>query len=176
MTRPILCLGFLLLFAAPLAAQRHFHLDEPFQHPAKIPDRVLPLLRDEVKSTSCFDATLQSADVRSLFLASRIALNHHPAYILKSGHPCLTGGDNDSFWIYLKTARSYRLVLASGTIAVDVLATRSNRLHDIAANMCTGAFCREEIYKFNGSVYKALVCRESEWQTRSKFHRVPCRR
>ena len=176
MTQPILSLGLLLLFAAPLAAQRHFHLDEPFRYPAKIPGGLLPLLRHEVKSASCTDATFQSADLRSLFLASPIALNHRQAYILKSDHRCLTGGDNDSFWVYLKTRGRYRLVLASGTIAVDVLPTRTNGVRDIATNMCTGAFCREEIYKFNGSFYKARVCRESEWQTRSKFHRVPCRR
>jgi hypothetical protein len=177
MTQPILSLGLLLLFVAPLAAQRHFHLDEPFRYPVQIPDGLLPVLRDEVKSMCSGDAVFQATDVRSLFLASRITLNHRRAYILKSGHRCLTGGDNDWFWVYLKTARRYRLVLTGGTISVDMLRTRTRGLLDIAANMCTGAYCFENIYKFNGSVYKARVC--SEWEMHGlsppKPHRVPCR-
>ena len=178
MTHAIVSFGLLLLFAAPLVAQTNFHLDEPFQRPTKIPDGLLPLLRGEIKSTCQNDAAFQSTDARSLFVASRITLNHRKALILKSGHQCLTGGDNASFWVYVRTTQRYRLVLASGTISVDVLRTRSHGLRDIETNMATGAYGFRNIYKFNGSVYKARVC--SEWEmhglSRPKPHRVPCRR
>ena len=175
MTQAILSIGLFLLFAVPLAAQTSFHLDEPFKRPAKIPDSLLLLLRDEIKRTCQNDATFQSTDVRSLFVASRITLNHRPAFILKSGHHCLTGGDNDSFWVYINMARRYRLVLASGTISVDVRRARTHGLRDIETNMCTGAVCFRNIYKFNGSVYKARVCSEAKPAIAVKWRRVPCR-
>src|SRR5690242_6393030 len=177
MTQPILSIGLLLLLTAPLAAaQTNFHLDEPFRRSTKIPEGLLPLLRDEIKSTCQNDAAFQSTDVRSLFVASRITLSHRPAFILKSDHHCLTGGDNDSFWVYVQTPRRYRLVLADGTISVDVLRTHSHGLRDIETNMCTGAYCFRNIYKFNASVYKARVCSEEGLRAGSpKWHRVPCR-
>src|SRR5881275_1714023 len=100
--RPILLLLSIFLSTVPLMAQRHFYLDEPFKHPAKIPSGLLPLLRDDVKSICHDDAAFQSTDVRSLFVASRITLNNRPAFILRSGHHCLTGGDNDGFRVYIK--------------------------------------------------------------------------
>jgi len=176
MTHSVLSVALLLLLAAPLAAQTSFHLDEPFRGSGKIPEGLLPLLRDEIKSTCQNDATFQSTDARSLFVASRITLNHRAALILKSGHHCLTGGDNDWFWIYLNAGRSYRRVLTGGTISLDVLRKRTHGLRDIETNMCTAAYCFRKIYKFNGRVYAPRVCSESELRERnSKPHRVPCR-
>jgi hypothetical protein len=175
-TQLVLSICLLLLFIAPLAAQTHFHLDETFQRPATIPAGLLPRLRKEVKSTCSGDAAFQARDVRSLFSASRITLNQHRAYILKSGHHCLTGGDNDWFWIYLNTAQRYRMVLTGGTISVDVLSSRTQGFRDIETNMATGAYGFRKIYKFNGSVYEPREC--SEWEMRErnpKPQRVPCR-
>ena len=176
MTQPILSVAFLLLFTATFAAQTRFHLDEPFTSKAKIPNPLLLLLRTDVKSICPDDAAFQPPDVRSLFIASRITLNHRAAYILKSGHHCLTGVDNDWFWIYIKTPRSYRLVLTSGSISLDVLRRRTHGLRDIETNACTGAYCFSEIYKFDSSVYKARTCSEAEMRGGPpKWHRVPCR-
>ena len=165
------------MLAVPLAAQTSFHLDEPFQREAKIADGLLPFLRNEIKSACQNDATFQATDVRSLFVASRIALSDRPAFILKSGHYCLTGGDNDWFWLYADTSRGYRLVLTGGTISLDVRRTRTHGFRDIETSTCTGAYCFGKTYKFNGSVYKVRVCTEAELRGNSspKPHRVPCR-
>src|SRR5258708_1501953 len=92
-SKPILLIMATFLFTAAAAAQTSFHLDEPFKRSAKIPNGLLPLLQSEIKSTCKNDAAFQSTDVRSLFSASRITLNQRPAFILKSAHHCLTGGD-----------------------------------------------------------------------------------
>ena len=177
MTKTIFTIGLFLLLAVPVAAQTSFHLDEPFQRPAKIGEGLLPLLRTEIKSTCQNDAIFQSTDARSLFVASRITLSHRPAFILKSGHHCLTGGDNDWFWVYANTARGYRLVLTGGTISLDVRRTHTHGFRDIETSACTGAYCFGKTYKFDGSVYKARVCTEAELRGTSspKWHRVPCR-
>jgi len=174
MMRPILFITIFLLLAAPSAAQTHFYLDEPFKRPAKIPDGLVPLLRNEIKSVCQGDAVFQATDSRSLFTASKITLNgSHGGFILKSGHHCLTGVDNDWFWVFLRTARDYRLVLTGGTISVDVLATKSRGLRDIETNGATARTNYKDLYKFNGTVYKTHRC----WQStpvEAKPQRVPC--
>jgi hypothetical protein len=163
------------LFATPSIAQTSFYLDEPFKHPAKIPNGLLPLLRIEIKSVCERDAQFQATDPRSLFTASRITLsNSRSGFILKSGHHCLTGGDNDWFWVFLRTQRGYRLVLTGGTISVDVLKTQTRGSRDIETNGATARTNYRDLYKFNGSVYKPYRCWEST-PVEAKPQRVRCR-
>jgi len=167
----------MFVFAGPCVAQTHFYLDEPFKRPAEIPNGLLPMLRNQIKSVCPGDPAFQATDIRSLFSASRISLNHRPAFILKSGHICLTGADNAWFWVYVKTAGRYRSVLTGGTISVDVLRARTHGFRDIETNMATAAFGFRKIYKFSGSAYEPRVCSESEMRERNpKPHRVPCQR
>ena len=176
MTKAFLTLGLLILLNASVAAQTSFTLDEPFKRAATIPAALLPLLANEIKSTCKNDAAFQASDARSLFVASRITLNHRAAFILKSDHHCLTGGDNDFFWVYVKTGRRYKLVLTGGTITLGVRRTRTHGLRDIATSVCTGAYCFAKTYKFDGSIYRAIICEEAELRDRPpKYHRVPCR-
>jgi len=172
--KSILFLIAILLSASPLAAQTHFYLDESFKRPARIPDGLVLLLRDEIKSTCRGDAVFQASDVRSLFSASRISINHYPAFILKSGHHCLTGADNDCFWVYFKTRKGYRKVLTGGTISVDVLRTKTHGLRDIETNGATAHTNFGRIYKFDGSIYNAARCTEST-PVEAKPKRAPCR-
>jgi hypothetical protein len=175
-TNAFLTLSLILLLAAPVAGQTSFNLDEPFKLTAKIPGALLPLLDHEIKSTCKNDAAFQASHARSLFVASRITLNHRPGFILKSGHHCLTGGSNVWFWIYFKTGRNYRRVLTGGTISLDVLRRRTHGLRDIETNICTGAYCFGRIYKFNGFVYKPRICSEAEPRGGPpNWHRVRCR-
>jgi len=175
--KSILFLIAILLFATPLAAQTDFYLDGPFKHPAKIPDGLVRLLQDEIKSACPRETVDQMTDVRSLFSASGITINNHrPAFIVKSSHHCLTGVDNDWFWIFRETARGYRLVLTSGTISLSVLQTKTLGLRDIETNVATAQTNYMTIYKFNGSIYGARVCTEAAMSERNpKAHRVPCR-
>jgi hypothetical protein len=176
-TNPILFIGGILLAVAPVMAQTHFYLEEPWKRAAKIPDRLLPLLRAEIKSRCSDDAVFPGTDVRALFSASRITLNHHRAFILKSNQGCLTGADNIWFWVFLKTGGRYRKILFGGTIIVDVLRIKTYGLHDIETNVATASTNYMTIYKFNGSVYKPRLCTETAMAERNrKPHRVPCRR
>ena len=168
-------LALFLFFATPSVSQTHFYLDEPFKHPAKIPDGLVPLLRTEIKSVCERDAEFQATDARTLFTASKITLsNSHFGFILKSGHHCLTGGSNDWFWVFLRTARGYRLVLTSGTISVDVLKTKTRGLRDNETNGATARTNYRDLYKFNGLVYKPYRCWEST-PVEAKSQRVRCR-
>ena len=172
--KSILLLTLFLLFAAPLVAQTHFYLDEPFERPAKIPNDLMPALRDEIKSVCQRDAEFQAKDPRSLFTASKITLNNtRGGFILKSGHHCLTGATNDWFWVFLRTAKGYRLVLTGGTISVDVLAAKTRGLRDIETNGASARTNYKNLYKFNGAIYKPYRC----WQStpvEAKPQRVPC--
>jgi hypothetical protein len=173
--KPTLFLILILLSAVSTAAQTHFYLDEPFKHPAKIPDSLAPLLRDEIKKTCRGETLSQGTDVKSWFSASRISVNgRRSAFILKSGKPCLTGADHDWVWVYLKTAQGYRLALFGGAISVDVLKTRTHGLRDIETNAATANTNFTEIYKFNGSVYRMRVCMEAS-PVEARPKRVPCR-
>ena len=173
--KPTLLLVLILLSVVSTAAQTHFYLDEPFKHPAKIPDGLVPLLRDEIKK-ACRGETLgQGTDLKSWFSASRISVNgHRSAFILTSSKPCLTGADHDWVWVYLKTSRGYRLALFGGAISVDVLKMRTRGLRDIETNAATASTNYTEIYKFNGSVYKIRVCMEAS-PVGARPKRVPCR-
>ena len=170
----ILLLSAILFSAVPTVAQTHFYLDEPFKRPAKIPEGLVPLLLNEIKSVCPGDAAFQSTNPRSLFTASKITLtNPRPGFILKSGHHCLTGGDNDWFWVFLRTARRYRLVLTGGTNSIDVVTTKTRGLRDIETNGATARTNYKDLYKFSGTVYKLSRC----WQStpvEAKPHRVPC--
>jgi hypothetical protein len=137
----------------------------------------VPLLRAEVKSVCLGDAAFQATDVRTLFQASRITLNHRTAFILQSSHSCLTGADNDWFWVYLGVRKVYRKILNGGSINLDVLRTATYGLRDIETNLATAAVGVRKVYKFNGSVYKARVCSWAKLVGRNpKFRRVPCNR
>jgi hypothetical protein len=172
--KPLLLTTVIFLFAAPLAAQTNFYLEEPFERPAKIPNGLVSLLR-ELKSRCRGDAVFQTTDVRQLFSASRITLNsQRPAYILKSGHYCLTGADNDWFWVFLRTRKGYKKILTGGTISVDVLRTKTHGLHDIETNVATARTNYGRIYKFNGSIYNATRCTEST-PVEAKPKPVQCR-
>ena len=174
--RPTLLLVLILLPAVSTAAQTHFYLDEPFKHPAKIPDDLIPLLRDEIRK-SCRDETVnQATDVKPWFSASRISVNgHRSAFILTSSKACLTGADHDWVWVFLKTARGYRLVLFGGAISVDALKTRTHGLRDIETNTAIPSTNFTEIYKFNGSVYKRRKCMEVS-PVEARPERVPCQK
>ena len=167
-------IAVLLLFVDPIAAQKSFHLDEHFKHPTKIPGALVPLLRAEVKSHCPDDPDLHAADVRKLFSAARISLGR-PVLILKSGGRCLTGGDNDWFWMSLKTRSGYRKILTGGSISLNVLKQRTHGLRDIGTSACTGAYCFAKTYKFDGSIYRLRICEEAEMPGPPKWHRVPCR-
>lgn len=174
--KSILLLTLFLLFAAPSAAQTHFYLDEPFSRPAKIPEALVPLLRNEIKSACQRDAQFQAMDPRSVFTASKITLNNpRGSLILKSGHHCLTGVDNDWFWVFLRTQKGYRKILTGGTISVDVLRAKTRGLRDIETNGATARTNYGRIYKFDGSIYKAVRCTEST-PVQARPQRVPCRR
>jgi hypothetical protein len=170
-----LLLVSILLSAVSSAAQTHFYLDEPFKHPANIPNNLMPLLREEIKKACPGETVNHETDVSSWFSASKINVNaHRPAFILTSSKHCLTGADNDWFWIFLKTSRGYRLVLKGGTISLDVLRTRTHGLRDIETNIAAGPTNYRNIYKFNGSVYKARRCMEST-PIEARPKPVPCR-
>jgi hypothetical protein len=171
----ILWLGLILLSAVSSAAQTHFYLDEPFKHPADIPDGLVPLLRREIKKACSGETVSRETDVKTWFSASRIDISgHRPAFIVASSKTCLTGADNDWFWIFLKTPRGYRLVLHGGTISLDVLRAGTHGLRGIETNVAAGPTNYKTIYEFNGSVYKARRCMEST-PVEAKPKRVPCR-
>jgi hypothetical protein len=174
--KSILVLTLFLMFLPPSEAQTHFYLDEPFKRPTTIPDGVASLLRDEIKSVCREDALFQGTDARSLFSASRINLStYQSAFILKSGHHCLTGVSTDWFWVYISSRRKYRKVLSASGIIVDVLKSRSRGLRDIETNGATAQTNYTRIYKFNGTIYKLVRCLQST-PVGARPKRVPCRR
>ena len=173
--KSILLISVIFLFAAPATAQTHFYLDEPFKRPVKIPEGLVPLLREEIKSTCGGDAAFQGTAVRALFSASRINLsNRGPTFIVKSNHHCLTGADNDWFWVFLRTRKAYRKILTAGTISLAALRTQSHGLRDIETNGATARTNYGRIYKYDGSIYNAARCTEST-PVEAKPKRVPCR-
>src|SRR6266516_442374 len=174
--KSILVLITALFSTASIAGQTHFYLDERFAREAKLPDALAPLLRDVIKKTCRGQIPTNDTDVRSWFAASRITLHQRRAYIVKSvgEHHCLTGADNDWFWIFLKTGRGYRLVLTGGTLFVDVLRTKSHGLPDIETNVATARTNYRNFYRFDGTVYKARKCMEAT-PVEGKHVRVPCR-
>ncbi len=173
----ILLLVLILLSAVTSVAQSNFYLDEPFKPQAKIPNDLVPLLRDEIKQMCPSASVDQNTDMTSWFSASKINLGHRrSAFILKSGKSCLTGADNKWFWIFLRTTRGYQLVLTGGTISLWVLKSTARGLRDIETSAATARTKYNNIYKFDGARYKARVCSETEfYPTGQKPRRVPCR-
>lgn len=174
MAKAIRSIVLLLMLNAPVAAQTHFDL-ESFKYPVRIPDALLSLLKLEIKSRCHRDAAFQAMDVRALFSALRINLNDRPAFILTSRHICLTGADNVWFWVFLQARRTFRLVLMSGALGVDVLKNRTHEVRDLKVGHATAAAMSTKIYKFNGTIYKARVCRFAELTgPHLKWHRTRC--
>jgi hypothetical protein len=166
----------ILLSVVTSVAQTHFYLDEPFKRPAKIPDALVPLLRDIAQECRA-ERVNAGTDVRSWFSASKINIgDDRSALILKSGKWCLNGVDNNWFWIFRKTARGYRLLMSAGTISLDVLEARTRGLRNIETNAATAQTNYTNIYKFDGERYKARICSETAmFPTGQKPKRVPCR-
>jgi hypothetical protein len=173
----VLLVTSLLLSCAPSLGQTSFYLDEPFKRPAKLPAAMVPLLRDVVNESCRGQVSTENADFRSWFVASRITLHRDRlAFIVRSSAEryCLTGTDNDWFWVFLKTGKGYRRVLSGGTLMVDVLKFTSHGLHDIETNVATAQTNYRKFYRFDGTVYKMRKCMEST-PVGAKDVTVPCR-
>ncbi len=159
-----------LLLVLPLAAQgktsksrkiekTRFSLEEPFRRPAKIPDAVLQLLRQQIdREHWCPEEKPDhEGGLASWFSASAVDLNddHLPDFVVKSEKGCLTGADNDWFWVFRNEGRGYQLTLFDGAISVSLLKAKTHGFRDIKTywnNIGT-------VYKFNGRVYKEQIRR-----------------
>jgi hypothetical protein len=173
-TIPILLAALLFTSARSSMAQRYFYFDEPFKHEVRIPKGVLDLLRPEIERAHVCRLDGKT-NLSSWFSASRIDLSpNHNALILKSREMCLNGVDNDWFWLFLETSRGYRLILTGGSIVLDVLRGGNRGLRDIETNAATAQTNYTTIYRFNGSVYKRLACKEAT-PVDAKPRSVPCR-
>lgn len=157
-------------------AQRHFYLEERFKHQVTIPRDVLRLMRQEIKRKHMCRLD-ESTNISPWFSASRIDLGAgETALILASDQMCLNGVDNNWFWVFLRRHRRHRLVLTGGTLSVDVLRSANFGLRNLETNVATANTNYTNIYKFNGSVYKARVCSETAlFPDNQKPKRVPCR-
>ncbi|GEM_PF-2340466 len=165
----------ILVCAVTSVGQTHFYLEESFKHPVRIPAGVVSLLNDEVGKACSQETANGGTDVKAWFSASRISVNdNRSALILQSSKDCLNGADNVWFWVFLKTAQGYRLVLTGGAISVDVLRSKTHGLRDIETNVATARTNHMDIYKFNGSAYHARRCTEAT-PVDAKPKRVPCR-
>ena len=166
----------ILLCYGPAVGQTRFYLDEPFERTVKLPDAMVPLLRDVVNELCRGQVTTENADPRSWFVGSRITLNRDRfALIVHSSgeRRCLTGANNVWFWVFLKTAKGYRKVLSGGTLLVHVLKSKSHGLHDIKTDAATARTNYRNFYRFDGTVYKKHKCMEAT--AGAKHVRVPCR-
>jgi hypothetical protein len=175
-TRPILFCVLLLLAAPSSVAQKHFFFEQPrpFKHPVNLPSGALQLLRREIEGMRGCSVS-QSTNIAPWFKASRIDLGaNRRAYVVRSYEDCLNGVDNDWFWIVLNTPRRYQLLLHSGTISLTVRTARTLGFPDIETNAATAEGNYTNIYKFNGTVYKAHTCTHTSFST-GKPERVPCR-
>ena len=173
---PILLLGSILLLGVPLMAQRHFYLEERFKHQVKIPHDVLRSMRQEIERKYMCGID-KSTNISSWFSASRVDLGaRETALILASDQGCLNGADNDWFWIFLKRQKRFRLALTGGTLSLDVARSKSFGLRNIETNVATANTNYTNIYKFNGSAYKARICSETAlFPDNQKPKRVSCR-
>jgi hypothetical protein len=175
-SKPILLIGLILLSGVPLMAQRHFYLEERFKRRAKIPRDVLSSMRQEIKRKHMCRID-ETTDISPWFSAARIDLGGRAtALILASYQGCLNGVDNNWFWVFLKRQKRYRMVLTGGTLSLDVLRPTSFGLRNIETNVATANTNYTNVYKFNGSVYKARICSETAmFPENQKPKRVSCR-
>jgi len=176
LSKSIAILFAILLSTATSVAQTRFHLDEPFKRPAKIPDALVPALRDIAQECRA-EKVNAGTDVRYGFSASKINISgDHSSLILKSGKWCLNGADNDWFWIFRKTAQGYRVLMSAGSVSLDVLKSTTRGLRDIETNAATAQTNYTNIYKFDGERYKARICSQTDMFPKgSKPKRVRCR-
>jgi hypothetical protein len=172
----VLLVTSILLWYGPAPGQTRFYLDEPFKRPVKLPDAVVPLLRDVVNELCRGQVITENADLRSWFEGSQITLNRDRFALIVSSsgeRRCLSGASNAYFWVFLKTAKGYCKVLSGGTLLVKVLKSKSHGLHDIETNAATAQTNYRNFYWFDGTVYKTRKCMQS---TAGAEHvRVPCR-
>lgn len=74
------------------------------------------------------------------------------------------GGGSASFplWVVLTDAGSPKVLLSDGAVAVEVLASQSNGLHDLSLHTGNAGHCSRMTYRFNGQRYqpqKTAKCR-----------------
>ncbi len=178
MSLPRLTLSFVLLclvgFSTP--AQKHFFFDqpEPFKRQINLPADVVQLLRHEIAGVpGCNEKP--SSQISPSFIGSRINLGaHRQTFIALAYDDCGHSADRFWFWILLKTAGRYRILLRAGTDSVHVRNARTHRFPDLETNVATAADNYTNIYKFDGTAYKVDMCTRTSFATR-KTERVPCR-
>jgi hypothetical protein len=178
MNLPRLTLSFVLfsLVASSTSAQKRFFFDqpEPFKRQIKLPANVVQLLRHEIAGVPGCNEKPPS-EISPSFIGSRINLGAHRQTLIALAYDdCGHSADRFWFWILLKTAGRYRILLRAGTDSVTVRNTRTHRFPDLETNVSTGEGNYSNVYEFDGTVYKVDICTHTSFATR-KTERVPCR-
>src|ERR1700759_1769567 len=142
----------LILLAVPASTrggqQAHFGVEERITRPAKIPDPVFRMLKDDEQVRECARAK-QTEVPRSWFEASAIDLNGdgRPDFVVKAENTCLIGANVAPFWVFRGTRTGYELALKAHSLGLDVLPERTHGYRDIKVEAASA----REIF---GSHYK----------------------
>ena len=163
-------LALLIPLACPAMAQRtrlrSFESGESIKHPAKIPEAVLLLLRQDERVQGCIGASGQQSDIAAWFAASAIDLNDDRQLdlVVKPERACLFGVNTAPFWVFRSAGKGYKLVLKTNCVGLDILRTKTKGYHDIEIGAVSAGWTYGAIYKFDGKKYVPKKCWDQSFE------------
>lgn len=165
MKQVLLCLLFLAV--SPLAAQQNtpqkakeqtnFGIDEPFDHPVSLNREVrLALAKDQGIADRLKDGETAAEDMPGeWFEIAEIHLGdaEQPDLLVK-GVDGFLGASVAPFWVLRRTAHGYHVVLSTGGLGLQIMATRRNGLKVIRTGVATAAVYSQSDFAFDGHKYR----------------------
>jgi hypothetical protein len=122
--------------------QKTFELEEPFQRPVPVPQRVVTILRSALQNFDCGDGKTFADVSASWFTAADVRLNGSglPALVVKASQngACLDGANIGPFWVFEHRGYQYNMLLNENALVLTVLDSFTNGYHDIQLNAALG--------------------------------------
>lgn len=136
--------------------QTSFGVEEELKIPAKLPNDVLEILKQDERNQTCLEIKSANDMPAAWFKASEIDLNADRLQdlIVMAEDACLYGANIAPFWIFLQIPKGYKLVLNVYSLSLEVLKTKTNGHSDISATSATAVRVFSSVFRFNGERYE----------------------
>lgn len=139
-------------------APSRFGLAIDFTRKDAVPAEIWKGIVESEENVDLKTQLLEANNAVSWVWGSQIDLNNddQPDYVVMARTPPLAGANITTFWVFLSTAKQFRLVLKTSALQVDISDRRKNELKTISGTACTAVKCSQVDFQYDGKYYQPV--------------------
>jgi hypothetical protein len=132
--------------------QTIFAVEAPIARPVPLPESVVKALMLDERNRRILRTAEEFAKA---FAASEVDLNgdNLEDIVVQAVNPKLLGANVDPFWLFRKSGKNYKLVLAVSALGLEILQQKTRGYRDIRASQATAKELFTTTFKYDGSRY-----------------------